>query len=92
MFHGLTTTTTAALAAHNIAHSHVGVARNRAANAVEARQTTLSYVASCVGYGTDSVARGLEEVADRAVQGAKETTTTHHIVAAIAAAGFAVLA
>ncbi|NDB63968.1 MAG: hypothetical protein EB170_08955, partial [Nitrosopumilaceae archaeon] len=74
------------LAAYQVAYSRIGVARDRAANTVYTTQTTLGYVASRVSYDTNCITRGLEEVADRAVESAKEATTAHHVVAAIAAA------
>jgi hypothetical protein len=66
--------------------------RNRASNAVYTTQTTLGYIARGVRNGTDSVTRGLEEVADRAVESSKESTTTHHVIAAATILATAVLA
>ena len=66
----------ATLAAHQVTHSGVGVASDGLADAVHATQTTLHNVAGRVGDSARSIASGLEQVAYRAVDGAKKTTTT----------------
>ncbi len=88
-FVNLVTATAAAQTLAKVADGLVGVARHGAAHLVHTTQTTSHNVTSRVGYGSSGIARGTQQVADRAVQSAEDTTATSHQVVA---AGIAAVA
>jgi hypothetical protein len=91
-------TTALALAAHQVAHGGVGVARHGLANAIHTAQALLGDVAGGIGHSAHGASSGLDQVAYRAVDLAEQTVVatgllaTHHIGTTTLTIGTAALA